>query len=206
MITPNYYEVFPSNNLKLGLWLESERMLHPRINEIGVKTQNEVVKEEKRLRYDNTAYGRWLEEVRKNLFSNHPYQRTPIGEMEHLDAATLKEFIDFKNKFYLPNNAVLVIAGDFDIGKTKKMVLDYFSTIPRGPEVEREKVIEAPIRAPKTAEAYDKNIQVPALFTAYRIPKKTARKSKVLDMISTYLSDGNSSKLYRKMVDEKKYP
>jgi len=199
-----YYEVFPSNNLELGLWLESERMLHPVINKIGVDTQNEVVKEEKRLRYDNSPYGNWMKYVRENLFVNHPYKRMPIGKMEHLDAATLEEFIAFNKKYYSPNNAVLVIAGDLDIEKTKKMVSDYFSSIPKGKKVARNYPKEIPISSALEAEAFDQNIQIPALFTAYRIPDQTTRESKILDMISTYLSDGKSSKLYRKLVDEQK--
>ncbi|MDG1022586.1 MAG: pitrilysin family protein [Flavobacteriaceae bacterium] len=199
-----YYEVFPSNNLELGLWLESERMLHPVINKIGVDTQNEVVKEEKRLRYDNSPYGNWMKYVRENLFVNHPYKRMPIGKMEHLDAATLEEFIAFNKKYYSPNNAVLVIAGDLDIEKTKKMVSDYFSSIPKGKKVARNYPKEIPVSSAVEAEAFDQNIQIPALFTAYRIPDQTTRESKILDMISTYLSDGKSSKLYRKLVDEQK--
>ena len=199
-----YYEVFPSNNLELGLWLESERMLHPIINQIGVDTQNEVVKEEKRLRVDNSPYGRFLENVKKNLFVKHPYQHTTIGEMEHLDAASLDEFLAFNKKYYVPNNAVLVVAGDIDLAKTRKMVTDYFSAVPRGANIERNFAKEDPIVEQITAKAYDPNIQIPAVVTAYRMPSLKTRDSKVLDMISTYLSDGNSSKLYKKMVDEKK--
>ena len=199
-----YYEVFPSNNLELGLWLESERMLHPIINQIGVDTQNEVVKEEKRLRVDNSPYGRFLENVKKNLFVKHPYQHTTIGEMEHLDAASLDEFLAFNKKYYVPNNAVLVVAGDIDLAKTRKMVTDYFSAVPRGADIERNFAKEDPIVEQITAKAYDHNIQIPAVVTAYRMPSLKTRDSKVLDMISTYLSDGNSSKLYKKMVDEKK--
>lgn len=199
-----YYEVFPSNNLELGLWLESERMLHPIINQIGVDTQNEVVKEEKRLKMDNSAYGKLLENVKKNLFVKHPYKHTVIGEMEHLDAASLEEFIAFNKKYYVPNNAVLVVAGDIDLGKTRKMVEDYFSAIPRGADIQRNFAKEDPIVTQITAKAYDPNIQIPAVITAYRMPSLKTRDSKVLDMISSYLSDGNSSKLYKKMVDEKK--
>ena len=199
-----YYEVFPSNNLQLGLWLESERMLHPVINQIGVDTQNEVVKEEKRLSVDNSPYGKFLENVKKNLFVNHPYKHTTIGEMEHLDAASLDEFLAFNKKYYVPNNAVLVVAGDIDIPKTKKMIADYFSTIPRGADVPRVNIKEEPIKAPIKALAYDANIQIPAVVTGYRMPSMKTRDSKVLDMISTYLSDGKSSKLYKKMVDEEK--
>ena len=199
-----YYEVFPSNNLQLGLWLESERMLHPVINQIGVDTQNEVVKEEKRLRVDNSPYGKFLENVKKNLFVNHPYKHTTIGEMEHLDAASLDEFLAFNKKYYVPNNAVLVVAGDIDIPKTKKMIADYFSTIPRGADVPRVNIKEEPIKAPIKALAYDANIQIPAVVTGYRMPSMKTRDSKVLDMISTYLSDGKSSKLYKKMVVDEK--
>lgn len=199
-----YYEVFPSNNLELSLWMESERMLHPVINEIGVETQNEVVKEERRMRYDNSPYGRWDEEVRKLLFKKHPYKHSTIGEMEHLDAASLEEFIAFNKKFYVPNNAVLVLAGDFEAETAKKLVKTYFNDIPKGAEIDRNLIKEDPILEALTGEAFDKNIQIPAIFTAYRIPEKTSRDSKVLDMISSYLSDGKSSKLYRKLVDEKK--
>ncbi len=201
-----YYEVFPSNNLELGLWLESERMLHPVINQIGVDTQNEVVKEEKRLRVDNSPYGKFLENVKKNLFVKHPYKHTTIGEMEHLDAASLEEFLAFNKKYYVPNNAVLVVAGDINIPSAKKMIHDYFSAIPRGEDVPRVNIKEAPISAPIKAVAYDPNIQIPAVVTGYRMPAVTTRDAKVLDMISTYLSDGNSSKLYKKWSMNKKWP
>ena len=199
-----YYEVFPSNNLELGLWLESERMLHPIIEQDGVDTQNEVVKEEKRLRVDNQPYGKFLENVKKHLFINHPYRWTTIGEMEHLDAATLDEFLAFNKKFYVPNNAVLVVAGDIAIDKTKKMVKEYFGPIPKGKEIERLSIKEDPIKEELKAEAFDSNIQIPAIITAYRTPSFKSRESRVLDMISTYLSNGPSSKLYKRLVDEKK--
>ncbi|MDA0779363.1 MAG: pitrilysin family protein [Bacteroidetes bacterium] len=199
-----YYEVFPSNNLELGLWLESERMLHPIIEQDGVDTQNEVVKEEKRLRVDNQPYGKFLENVKKHLFVKHPYRWTTIGEMEHLDAATLDEFLAFNKKFYVPNNAVLVVAGDIEIDATKKMVENYFGGIPKGADVIRQTYTEDPITETLSAKAYDSNIQIPAIVAAYRTPSFKDRDSRVLDMISTYLSDGPSSKLYKKLVDEKK--
>ena len=199
-----YYEVFPSNNLELGLWLESERMLHPIIEQDGVDTQNEVVKEEKRLRVDNQPYGKFLENVKKHLFVKHPYRWTTIGEMEHLDAATLDEFLAFNKKFYVPNNAVLVVAGDIDIDATKKMVENYFGSIPKGADIVRQNYTEDPITETLSAKAYDANIQIPAIVAAYRTPSFKDRDSRVLDMISTYLSDGPSSKLYKKLVDEKK--
>ena len=199
-----YYEVFPSNNIELGLWMESERLLHPVINQDGVDTQNEVVKEEKRLRVDNSPYGKFLEVIKVNMFKKHPYKGTTIGKMEHLDAATLEEFQAFNKKFYIPNNAVLVVAGDIDVEAVKVMIEDYFGPIPRGEDIVRNFPKEDPITEPMRAKAYDPNIQIPAVMAAYRTPSFKDRDSYVLSMISTYLSDGKTSKLYKKIVDDKK--
>lgn len=199
-----YYEVFPSNAVELGLWMESERLLHPVINQIGVDTQNEVVKEEKRLRMDNQPYGNLLTEVKKSIFKKHPYRWMPIGEMEHLDAATLDEFLAFNEKYYVPNNATLVVAGDIDVPEVKRMIQDYFGPIPRGKDVERVNVQEDPITRQMDVTAYDPNIQIPALVHAYRTPGMNTRDARILDMVSTILSTGKSSRMYKKIVDDKK--
>lgn len=198
-----YYEVFPSNELETGLWLESERMMHPVINEVGVETQNEVVKEEKRLRVDNQPYARFAAEIFKRLFTNHPYNWQTIGSMDDLDAAKLEEFIGFFKKYYLPNNAVLVIAGDIDIEKTKKLVDGYFAAIPRGAAVVQPDVQDVPITTEIVDSVYDSNIQIPAVFASYRVPGLTTKDAKVMGMVSSILSGGGSSRLYKKMVDEK---
>ena len=199
-----YYEVFPSNNLQLGLWMESERMLHPVIDQKGIDTQQEVVKEEKRLRYDNSPYGQFLAVLGKNLFEVHPYKDPNIGYMKDIDAATLEDVTAYNKKYYVPNNAVLVVAGDFQMDETKKMIEDYFGPIPRGADVVRNYPKETPITEQRVAKAYDANIQIPAIGLAYRTPGFKERDAYVLDMISTYLSDGRSSKLYKKMVDDQK--
>ena len=199
-----YYEVFPSNQLETGLWLESERMMHPVINEIGVKTQNEVVKEEKRMRVDNQPYGNFLNEVMKRLFIKHPYNWVPIGSMDHLDAATLQEFIAFNKKYYTPGNAALVIAGDIDIANTKKLVESYFGEIAAGAPVEKVNIQEDPITKEVVDTAYDSNIQIPAIMTAYRTPGMTSKESVALEMAANVLSTGASSRMYKKMVDDKK--
>ncbi len=199
-----YYEVFPSNNLQLGLWLESERMLHPIINQDGIDTQQEVVKEEKRLRYDNSPYGQFLYAIGKNLFKVHPYKDPNIGYMKDLDAATLEDVIAYNKKYYVPNNAVLVVTGDFDTASAKKMISDYFEEIPRGEDIVRNFPKETPITEQINATFHDPNIQIPATMIAYRTPGFKEREAYVLDMLSTYLSDGNSSKLYKKMVDDQK--
>ncbi|TDS61509.1 M16 family metallopeptidase [Myroides indicus] len=199
-----YYEVFPSNNLELALWMESERLMHPVINQIGVDTQNEVVKEEKRLRVDNQPYGQIFSEVKKNLFAKHPYRWSPIGSMEHLDAATLDEFLAFNKKFYIPNNAVLVVAGDIDKEQAKTWIQQYFGTIPKGQKIARTHAVEDPITTQINAEFEDPNIQLPMVIEAFRTPSMKTREARVLDMISTILSTGKSSRLYKKVVDDKK--
>jgi len=199
-----YYEFFPSNKLELGLWLESERLMHPVINQIGVDTQNEVVKEEKRLGVDNSPYGHLFEQILQSLFKKHPYRWTTIGSMDHLDAATLTEFQEFNKKYYVPNNGVLVVAGNFEIEETKRMVEDYFGPIPRGNDIPRIKIQEDAITEETRKEFFDANIQIPMVLVCYRTPSMKSRDAYVLDMISTILSDGKSSRLYKKMVDEKK--
>lgn len=199
-----YYEVFPSNSLKLGLWMESERLMHPVINQIGVDTQNEVVKEEKRLRIDNQPYGNILKAVKENMFKVHPYRWTTIGEMEHLDAAKLDEFIAFFHKFYVPNNAVLIVAGDFEKDQAKQWISDYFGPIPKGTVTPKKHYEEAPITKQINADWEDPNVQIPMVITAYRTPSMKTRDARVLDMISMILSDGKSSRLYKKLVDDEK--
>ncbi|WP_299435177.1 pitrilysin family protein [uncultured Aquimarina sp.] len=200
-----YYETLPSNNLELGLWMESERMLHPVINKIGVDTQNEVVKEEKRQSYDNRPYGKVQATTAKLMFKKHPYNHTTIGEMKDLDAAKLEEFIAFNKKFYNPNNATLVVAGDINIESAKKMISDYFGSIKNNNEKTTRPVIkEEPITEEFFAKETDANIQIPAKILVYRTPKRTDKESYVLDYISTILTGGNSSRMYKSMVEDKK--
>ncbi|NND79614.1 MAG: insulinase family protein, partial [Maribacter sp.] len=166
--------------------------------------QKEVVQEERRLRVDNSPYGRWQEQMFKNLFSKHPYRWTVIGSLEHLASASLDDFKEFNKKFYIPNNAVLVVAGNLEMEKTKKMIQDYFGPIPKGEEIVQPTFVEDPIAGPIKVNFEDPNIQIPLIMMGYRTPGQTEREAYVLDMISTYLSDGKSSKLYKKLVDEKK--
>ncbi|MBF2709837.1 M16 family metallopeptidase [Flavobacterium soyangense] len=199
-----YYEVFPSNNLELGLWMESERMLHPVINQIGVDTQNGVIKEEKRTVFDNKPYGNYISVVKESMFKNHPYRWTTIGSMKDLDAATLDEFKDFHKKFYTPNNAVLVVSGDFEKKQAKEWIRKYFGTIPRGESLKKQIFIEEPITQTIKATYEDPNIQIPMLVASYRTPSMKTRDARILEMISCLLSAGKSSILYKKIVDDKK--
>jgi predicted Zn-dependent peptidase len=127
-----YYEIFSSNNLELGMWLESERMLHAKVEDIGIETQRGVVKEERKQRMDNQPYGTFMEEAFSRVFSKHPYRWSVIGSMEHLDAATEDDYVNFYKTFYVPSNATLSIAGDITIEEAKELVDKYFGSIPKG--------------------------------------------------------------------------
>jgi len=127
-----YYELLPSNQLELGLWLESERLLHAKVDNTGIETQRQVVKEEKRQRVDNQPYASFMTEMFSRMYKKHPYNWVPIGSMEHLDAAQEEDYVNFYKTFYVPNNAVLSIAGDFDMEQTKKWIEKYFASIPAG--------------------------------------------------------------------------
>ncbi|HEY1023205.1 MAG TPA: pitrilysin family protein [Flavisolibacter sp.] len=198
-----YYELLPSNQLKLGLWLESERMLHAKIDQVGVNTQREVVKEEKRMRMDNQPYGSILTETLKRAYKVHPYRWAPIGSMEHLNAAKLEEFIDFYKTFYVPNNAVLSIAGDFNIAETKKLIEQYFGPIPKGTKPIPRPNVSEPALGGEVRATVEDNIQLPAVIQAYRAPKQGSDEYYAFNMLSTILSGGPSSRMNKVLVDQK---
>ncbi|CAN5228583.1 pitrilysin family protein [soil metagenome] len=196
-----YHVVLPSNQLELGLYLESERMLHAKIEEIGVETQREVVKEEKRNRVDNQPYMSFHQEMFQRAFAGTSYEWTPIGSMEHLNQATLSEFMDFYRTFYVPNNATLSIAGDIDIEETKKLVAQYFNEVPKGTqEIPRPEFTVNGGQKEITDVVYD-NIQLPAIFQGYRMPAQGTEDYYALDMLNNILSGGESSRLNKELVD-----
>lgn len=198
-----YYEILPSNQLELGLWLESERLFHAKIDSIGVETQRSVVKEERSQRYDNQPYGSILEEIFKRAYKEHPYQWIPIGSKQYIDQAELQEFIDFYNTYYVPQNATLAIAGDIDIDETKELVEKYFSDIPKGTrEIYRPDVTESPLTKEVRDTVYD-NIQLPAVIHSYRIPAQGTDDYYAINMLTTVLSSGQSSRMYKELVDNK---
>lgn len=196
-----YYETLPSNQLELGLWLESERMLHAIVDEEGVETQREVVKEERRQRIDNQPYGRFTEEMFKRAFQEHPYRWPVIGSMDHLNAATEADYQQFYNDFYVPNNAVLSISGDIDIKDTRALVEKYFSTIPRGGDIDRD-LPQEPMLAGEIRDTVYDNVQLPGLFMGYRTPALGTDDYYALEMLNKVLSDGGSSRLNRALVEE----
>lgn len=197
-----YYEALPSNQLELGLWLESERLMHAKVETVGIETQREVVKEERRQRMDNTPYGSILEETFKRAYKEHPYRWSVIGSMDHLNAATDQEFMDFYKTFYVPNNAVLSIAGDIKIEETKKLISKYFKDIKKGTgEIPVPKEIE-PVQAKEVRDTVFDNIQLPAVIQAYHSPAAGTPDAYAMEMLGTLLSSGQSSRLYKRLVDK----
>jgi zinc protease len=249
-----YYEVLPSNQLELGIWLESERLLHAKVENTGIETQRSVVKEEKRQRIDNQPYASFIGEIFKRMFTVHPYNWQPIGSMEHLDAAQEKDYVDFYRTFYVPANSTLSIAGDLNIEQTKKWVEKYFASIPKGQAInlfrdyetmadgqfiqtyglekskfdsqnflnskdpsakkviatysEKPTIIPRPEKPTESSKGivkaviYD-NIQLPALFMAYRLPEQTNADFPALEMLNEILSGSSSSRINKDIVEKK---
>lgn len=197
-----YFEELPSNQLELALWMESERMLHAKIDTIGVETQRKVVKEEKKQRYDNTPYGQIFNVVYENAYDVYPYKWTPIGKEQYIDQATLPEFMAFYKTFYVPNNAVLTIGGDIDIKKTKELIDKYYGSIPEGTKaIPRPTVVEPQHTKEKVVKFYD-NVQLPAVILAYHIPKYGTDDYYATQLLTHLLSKGKSSRFQKEIVDK----
>lgn len=198
-----YFEVLPSNQLKLGLWLESERMLHAKIDEEGVETQRGVVKEELKQRNENTPYGTILNETFGHAFEKHPYNWTPGGSPEYINKAELSEFMDFYNTFYVPNNATLSIAGDISIPETKKMIEMYFGGIPKGTKDIPRPTVKEPQKTAEVRDTVFDNIQLPAVVMGYHTPAQGEPDYYAMSMLSQLLSQGESSRFQKVIKDEK---
>ncbi|MBE7443218.1 MAG: putative zinc protease [Flavobacteriales bacterium] len=197
-----YFEILPSNQTELGLWLESERMLHAIIDETGVETQREVVKEEYRQRYDNQPYGTFLPEMFKRGFEVHPYSWMPIGSLEHLNAAKIEEFRDFYKTYYVPNNATLSIAGDINKPQVKKWIEKYFAEIPVGTKPMNRPTVKEPIKNKEVRDTIYDNIQLPGVMMGYHTPAQGTPDSYAVSMLAQILSQGKSSRLQKSIVDE----
>jgi predicted Zn-dependent peptidase len=197
-----YYDLMPSNQLELGLWLESERMLHAKVENKGIETQREVVKEEKRMRYDNQPYGNLLPEALKHAYKKHPYAWSPIGSMEDLNAAKDEDFVNFYKTFYVPNNAVLSIAGDMNVEETKKLIAKYFSDIPKGTNPIPRPTVKEEINTGEVRDTIYGKDELAMIVQAYHIPAQGTPEFYAVDMLNTLLSNGESSRLNKSMVDE----
>ncbi|WP_185873345.1 M16 family metallopeptidase [Blattabacterium cuenoti] len=201
-----YYEIMPSNCLPIALWLESERMFYAKIDNDSIRIQREVVKEEKKMRVDNQPYTKVLSEIIPSLlFKKHPYKYPVIGCDRDLDAATKKDYEKFYNTYYSPNNAILVITGDFELNEAKELVNKYFSF---NSKKKYNKTINFPVEDPINEEIvstfFDKNSKIPGIFLSYRtsnISNDDFYKLKIMDYIIS--SGGESSRIIKNIVNVK---
>ena len=197
-----FYEVLPSNEIALGLWLESERMLHLKVDSIGIETQRAVVKEEKKQRIDNSPYGTFLQEMLSHAYTKSPYRWPTIGSVKDLDAAGYGEFMKFYKTYYVPNNAVLTIAGDIKIDSTKALINTYFAGIPHGKYPIVRPNTDEPVKHKEIVDTVYDNVQLPAIFEGYHIPAMGTPDFYAVDMLNQLLAYGQSSRLYKSLVDE----
>jgi zinc protease len=197
-----YFETFPANYLETVLWLEADRMRSLDVSEENFLSEREVVKEERRVRYENPPYGDVMETLYRNAFDVHPYGHMPIGSMEDLDRATVGDVREFWETYYVPANAWLVIAGDFDTGQALEWVELHFGDIPprnlAPPQVE----IREPGRREERRITVEKAVPLPAYVAGYFIPEDGHPDSYPLMVASMILSEGRSSRVYQALVYE----
>lgn len=197
-----YWETFPSNYLERMIWLEADRMASLDVSEENFHKEREVVKEERRLRVENPPYGNLLEEVLRNTYVRYPYRHSPIGSPEDLDRATLADVRAFHATYYVPNNATLILVGDFQAEEAFRLVEKHFGSIPRGKPVPRVRVKEPEQKSRREAAMKDPKAPLDAVVAAYHLPPAGHPDSHALEIAASILSAGQSSRLYRKLVYE----
>ena len=198
-----FWETAPAQYLPLMLWLEADRMATLRIDKETLAAEREVVKEERRLRVDNQPYGRLNEIIYDQAFTVHPYKHPTIGSMEDLEAASVEDVRDFYRTYYVPSNATLVIVGDFDTAQALQLVTQYLGRVPKA---ERPVPRDIPKEPPQTKEkrvTLQQPWPLPAVVVAYHVTFDGHPDSYPLHIASKVLSDGESSRIYRKLIYEK---
>ncbi len=198
----DFFFKVPINQLQLALWIESERMRSLVIDSTGIETQRKVVKEELKQRYEGRPYGTVFDNLFKVAFKGTQYEWTPIGNAEHINRASTQQFLDFHKKFYLPNNACLVVGGDLDVAQTKKWIEAYYGDIPSGPAPTRIPVVIPEQKEPKYLKVEEKVTPLPAYIATYVTVDSRHEDADALEMLGSLLSTGRSSRLYQRLVDK----
>jgi len=205
----NYFESVPSHHLELALWLESDRMgwLLPAMTQEKLDNQRDVVKNERRQRYDNQPYGDWDERLQAMVYPpDHPYHHSVIGSMKDIGAATLEDVEEFFRTFYLPNNAVLTICGDFDPDTALELARRHFGEIPAGPAIPSlpGKPDLSPVIGDTVRATVISRVPLPRVYYAARVPAYTSDAFYSADVATSVLGNGRSSRLYRSLVRERR--
>ncbi len=199
--TTNFWETFPSNYLERVLWLEADRMGSLNVDDANFKSERQVVEEERRVRVDNQPYGSLEEDLRATAFTVHGYHHTAIGSIEDLDKATVQDVRDFFNTFYKPNNATLVIVGDFNSAQALEWTRKYFEGIPASSKpIPRINAVEPVQTAERDVNKSYSNTPLPAVVIGYKIPARYQPDAYPLDLASNILAGGESSRLYQQLI------
>jgi zinc protease len=198
-----FWQTTPAQYLPLVLWLEADRMASLRINEDVLKKEREVVKEERRMRIDNQPYGRLNELIYDQAFTVHPYRHPTIGSMEDLEAASVEDVRDFFRTYYVPGNATIVIVGDFETKEAQELVTRYLGRVPGSARPVPRDIPKEPSQTKERRVRLEENWPLPAVVVAHHITFDGHPDSYPLHIASKVLSDGRSSRIYRKLVYEK---
>jgi zinc protease len=197
-----YWQTVPSNHLERVLWLEADRMASLVVNEENFKKEREVVKEERRLRFENPPYGMLAEWVLDATFQTYPYKYLPIGSMDDLNAATVPDVKSFFDTYYVPDNATLVIVGDIEPATALEQARKHFGRIAHSKGVTRVKAEEPPQKEQRQLSKNDPKAPLPAVASAFKLPTRGHADSYALQIAFDILSSGESSRMYRRLVYE----
>src|SRR3954467_257601 len=197
-----FWETAPAQYLPMMLWLEADRMATLRINNETFVSEREVVKEERRLRVDNQPYGRLNEIIYDQVFTTHPYKHVPIGSMADLDAATVDDVRDFYQTFYVPENATLTIVGDLDSAQAMERITQYLGRVPKAKKPVPRDIPKEPPQTTERRVTLQQPWPLPAVVVAYHITNDGNPDSYPLHIAGKVLSDGQSSRIYQKLVYE----
>ena len=198
-----FWETAPAQYLPMMLWLEADRMATLRIDKATFTNERDVVKEERRMRVDNQPYGRLNEIIYDQAFTTHPYKHATIGSMVDLQAASVDDVRDFYNTFYVPANATLVIVGDFDAPQAKQLVTEYLGRVPKAARAVPRDIVPEPPQTHEKRVTLQEPWPLPAVVVAYHITYDGNPDSYPLHIASKILSDGQSSRIYQKLVYDK---
>jgi zinc protease len=197
-----FWETVPSQYLPLILWLEADRMASLKIDQQSFEREREVVKEERRMRIENQPYGRLQELMDDQAFTVHPYKHPVIGSMQDLDAASVNDVRDFFHTYYVPNNATAVLTGDFETKQAMALVAQYLGRVPRSDRPVPRDIPKEPRQTKEKVVTLEEDWPLPAVIVAHHITYDGDPDSYPLHIASKILSDGESSRIYRKLVYE----
>ncbi|MEP7146253.1 MAG: pitrilysin family protein [bacterium] len=199
-----YFELMPSNSFEISLWLESERMNSLNISEDNLLNQKNVVIEEKKQIHDNAPYGTTIKNIFENIFRGSGYESAVIGEVSDINSFSSEEAMNFHNNYYSPENSVLMVSGDIDYDNAEKLIRKYFTGIEKQNTIIRKKNNIVCLSEDIDLQVYD-NVQLSFLNLCYQIPPIGNKSNYSLDYLGEIIANNKSSRLYKKLVYEKKF-